>query len=131
MDERDRERFGERFEALVDKVGEDPTVVKRLPDLESRIVREALDGHKLREIAKSHHVAEGYIMTLMTDVARETGGEARRLERVGLGRDTDPDVTGGHGDTGIGNLSQEPPMTETGNTYEIEEVENVTHEEHH
>lgn len=126
MAQRPNERFGE----LVDKIREDPGLVAHLPDLEKRMLRSALAGQDPGEIAQRHQVSEGYVWTLVSNAAREAGGKTDRGESAGLGSDTDPGVTGGYGETGFGSLDEEPPMTGTDQDYEIEEAEDLSHEEH-
>lgn len=124
------QRTDERFEALVEKIREDPGLDRHLPILESRIVRAALAGRDAGEIAQLLGVSEGYVWTLIANAAREADVKAERSESAGLGSDTDPGVTGGYGETGFGSLDEETPMTGTDESYEAEEAEDLLREEH-
>ena len=94
------------------------------------MLRAALAGQDIAEIAQHYRVSEGYVWTLISNAAREAGGKADRGESAGLGSDTDPGVTGGYGETGFGSLDEEPPMTGTDDSYETEEAGDLSHEEH-
>ncbi len=131
MDDVSAEQFHQRFDELVDRIRQNPALTKRLPEVESRMVREALDGQDASAIAQNHHVSEGYVWTLMTDLARQTTGGARQAEQAGLGSDTAPGVTGGYGRTGFGNLSQEPPVSGTDQSYEIDESDELSRDQSH
>lgn len=125
MDDHEVTGFDERFDALVRKIREEPALVKGLPGLESRIVHEALAGEDSGEIARRHHVSEAYVWALVSNAARQAGGAAR-FESAGMGSDTDPGVTGGYGETGFGDLSEEPPQTGTDQSYEVNEANELS-----
>ena len=74
MDEPETARFDERFDALVQKIREEPALVNGLRNLESRVAHEAMAGEDPGEIARRHHV-----------------------ESDGTESDSDPGVTGGSG----------------------------------
>lgn len=74
--------------ALVQAIRRAPDLSAGLPQTEAEIVRRALAGQSVYEIAQA---LRGPV---------ETGG---------LGSDTDPGVTGGYGDTAFGAIGNEPP----------------------
>ncbi len=76
MDQQAAEQFEDRFGSIVQKIRDEPSLIDRLPAFESRIVREALSGRAAREIVNEHHVSQGYVFTLIDNVARATGGQA-------------------------------------------------------
>jgi hypothetical protein len=129
MDERAQARFDDRFDSLVQKIREEPALVNRLDSLESRIVREALHGDDVEEIAKRYDVSRGYVMTLISGVAHATSGQAQQLEQIGLGREGDKNLRGGWGDTGQANINVESPTAGTEQDYHIDEAEDLAHEE--
>ncbi len=96
---------------LVEQIQRDPALVETLPAEEARVIRDALDGLSIHEIANRHRMSEGAVWEVLGSAARLAAGSApaRRVEVGGLGSDTDPGVTGGYGETGFGSLGLEPP----------------------
>ncbi len=128
MDRQTEEKFEDRFDALVSKIREEPAVISRLSTLESHIVREALNGDDVDEIARRHDVSKGYVMTLIKGVAQATGGQADQLEHMGLGRDHDKNLRGGFGDMGQANIDVQSPTTGRVSGYQIDEAEDAAAE---
>lgn len=128
MDRQDEEQFEDRFDALVSKIREEPTIVSRLSALEARIVREALDGEDAAEIAQRHDLSTGYVMTLIKGVAQATGGQADQMEHIGLGRDHDKNLRGGFGELGKANIDVQSPTTGRESGYQIDEAEDAAAE---
>ncbi len=128
MDRQAAEQFEDRFDAMVSKIREEPAIVSRLSTLESRIVREALDGDDADEIARRHDVSKGYVMTLIKGVAQATGGQADQLEHMGLGRDHDKNLRGGFGDMGLANINVQSQTTGRESGYQIDEAEDAAAE---
>ncbi|MCE7984793.1 MAG: hypothetical protein DYG89_26775 [Caldilinea sp. CFX5] len=96
--------------ALVEKLGQDPTLAARLPAMEGEMVRAALDGESVYEIAQTHAVTEGVVWDVLSRVARAASGQG--VEPVvtgGFGSDTTPGLTGGYGATGFGDIGNEAP----------------------
>lgn len=100
----------------VQVIGADPSVTERLPGVEAEIVRSALGGQTVSEIAQEQRMSEGAVWNLIQRVANDVTGSTpvSRVESGGLGSDTDPGVTGGYGDTGFGSLGNEPPVPDPG-----------------
>lgn len=99
-----------RMAALLDQLAEDPTIAERLPELEGAMVRSALDGETVYEIAQTHAMTEGAVWDVLARAARSATGEG--VEPVvtgGFGSDTTPGVTGGYGATGFGAIGNEAP----------------------
>ncbi len=99
----------ERMALLVDQLQQDPGLVEQLPGHEGAIVREALDGKSVYEIAQNHRLSEQAVWGTLRNAARAaTGQPIQPVESGGFGSDTDPGVTGGYGDTGFGEIDVEP-----------------------
>lgn len=99
-----------RMAALLAKLEQDPTLAERLPAMEGDMVRAALDGETVYEIAQTHAVTEGVVWDVLSRVARTASGQG--VEPVvtgGLGSDTTPGRTGGYGATGFGDIGNEAP----------------------
>lgn len=104
--------FDERMTRLVEKLKPHADQIERLPGEEGLIVREALQGRSVYEIAQTHRMSEAAIWNILGNTARDVSGEPARqpTETSGLGSDTEPGVTGGYGDTAFGSLGNEPPI---------------------
>lgn len=102
----------ERMTTLVERIRQDPGLVEQLPAPEGEIVRDALDGRSVYEIAQHHRLTEAAVWDILGNAARAASGTPalRQIETGGLGSDTDPGVSGGYGDTGFGSLGNEPPI---------------------
>ena len=76
------------------------------------MVRDALLGQTVYEIAQNHRVSEATVWSVLSQSARLASGRPpmQSAETGGLGSDTDPGVTGGYGETGFGSLGNEPPV---------------------
>lgn len=99
-----------RMAALLAKLEQDPTLAERLPAMEGDIVRAALDGETVYEIAQNHAVTEGVVWDVLARVARTaTGQGVEPVVTGGFGSDTTPGLTGGYGATGFGDIGNEAP----------------------
>ncbi len=102
----------DQLKRLVEELRESPGLAETLPGDQSDIVRDALDGKPVYEIANDRRLAPEYVWEVLSNAARMAAGKAptQRAEIGGLGSDTDPGVTGGYGDTGFGSIGNEPPI---------------------
>ncbi len=99
----------ERMARLVESLLQAPGLAESLPSEEGEIVRDALAGQSVYEIAQQHRVTERRVWDIVGNAARAASGqELHQVETGGFGSDTDPGVTGGYGDTGFGALDTEP-----------------------
>jgi hypothetical protein len=106
-----RNRGEEQWQQLLEQIRQDPSVPERLIGMEADIVRRALDGQEIHEIAQQHSLPEEEVWTVLGNVARLVRGQpVEPVESGGLGSDTDPGVTGGYGDTAFGSIGNEPPI---------------------
>jgi hypothetical protein len=95
---------------ILQALRQDPALPGRLAQPEADIVRRALAGENIHEIAQAHRIPEAAIWEVLGNAARAARGDSlERVETGGLGSDTDPGVTGGYGDTAFGSLGNEPP----------------------
>ncbi|MGH2544991.1 MAG: hypothetical protein ACRDIB_19535 [Ardenticatenaceae bacterium] len=99
----------DRMARLVEPLRQMPDIAETLPDLEGQIVRAALEGQNVHEIAQALETSEAAVWELLGNVARYVTGQVpdRRVETGGMGSDTDPGVTGGYGETALGSLESE------------------------
>ncbi len=105
----------ERMHRLVQQLEQAPGLVEQLPNQEGGMVRDALAGQSVYEIAQNHTVSEETVWRVLGNAARMASGQGgQQVETGGFGSDTDPGVTGGYGETGFGSLSvdNEPGVTE-------------------
>lgn len=92
-----------RMAALLEKLQQDPSLAESLPSVEGEMVRAALNGSTIYEIAQVHEVTEAAVWEILGRVARAATGQV-----------VDPVVTGGLGSderaghTGIGDIGTEP-----------------------
>jgi hypothetical protein len=102
----------ERLKQLVQQLQQIPGLAEQLPGDEGAMVRDALQGRSVYEIAQQHQSSEEAVWNALGNAARMAGGQPARpqVESGGLGSDTDPGVTGGYGETGFGSLGNEPPF---------------------
>lgn len=101
-----------RWDELIATLRADPTLASRLVGDEASMVRQALAGDSVYEIAQQHQVSEEVVWNRLHNAARLVVGwpaATAPVETGGLGSDTDPGVTGGYGDTGFGAIGNEPP----------------------
>lgn len=100
-----------RWERIVQQIRRRPGLVETLPAGEASIVRDALAGRDVHEIATRRQMSEETVWEILGNAARLAAGDApsQRVEVGGLGSDTDPGVTGGYGETGFGSPGLEPP----------------------
>ncbi len=99
----------ERMQQLVEMLRQDPGLAEQLPSREGAMVRSALEGQEVYEIAQQHRVSENAVWGALRNAARAASGQqVSQVESGGLGSDTDPGVTGGYGETGFGSLEVEP-----------------------
>ncbi|HEX6292156.1 MAG TPA: hypothetical protein VFZ66_23410 [Herpetosiphonaceae bacterium] len=100
------QRSTDRMESLLKQLHQQPGLAEQLPSQEGTIVRAALDGQSVYEIAQQHQVSEGFVWNVLGSAARMASGQPLQpVESGGFGSDTDPGVTGGYGETGFGSLS--------------------------
>jgi DNA-binding CsgD family transcriptional regulator len=100
----------ERMAALLAQLRAVPGLAESLPDREGAMVRDALAGSSVYEIAQQHSVSERAVWDVLGNAARNQSGQAiAPVETGGLGADTDPGVTGGYGDTGFGSIGNDLP----------------------
>ncbi len=100
-----------RMERLRQELQRDPSLAGRLPDREGEIVREAMEGKTVYDIAQDLRTTEADVWEVLGNAARAaTGQPVQDVETGGLGSDTDPGVSGGYGDTAFGSLGNEPPF---------------------
>jgi hypothetical protein len=101
----------ERMARLVESLLQAPGLAESLPSEEGEIVRDALAGQSVYQIAQQHRVTERRVWDIVGNAARAASGqELHQVETGGFGSDTDPGITGGYGDTGMGSLGNEPPV---------------------
>lgn len=99
-----------RMAALLAKLAQDPVIAEGLPAMEREMVRAALAGESIYEIAQTHAVTEGAVWEVLSNVARAaTGAGVEQVVTGGFGSDTTPGLTGGYGATGFGDIGNEPP----------------------
>lgn len=99
------------MEAVRKALSQDPTLAEQLPGQEAEILRLALTGQDVHQIAQQMRLTEAAVWEVLGNAARMARGQGReRVEMAGLGSDTDPGVTGGYGETGFGSLGNEPPF---------------------
>jgi hypothetical protein len=102
----------ERMARLVEALQQDPGLAEGMPSQEGQMVRDALGGQSVYEIAQQHRVSERAVWDVLANAARAASGRSapQQVETGGFGSDTDPGVTGGYGETGFGSLGNEPPI---------------------
>lgn len=103
----------ERMDRLREQLQQDLGLAESLPSAEGDIVRAALEGQSVYEIAQDAQMSEEYVWRVLGAAARMAGGQpvAQPVETGGFGSDTDPGITGGYGDTGFGSLSADSDPT--------------------
>jgi hypothetical protein len=91
----------EELARLVEQLRELPGLAEQLPGDQAAIVRDALDGKNVNDIAADRRLVPAYVWDVLSNAARMAAGEApvERAEVGGLGSDTDPGVTGGYDET--------------------------------
>src|SRR3712207_4220434 len=100
-----------RMAELIDMLKQAPGLAGQMPSQEGAIVREALEGLDVHQLAQQFSIPETAVWEILGNAARAASGQAvNPVETGGLGSDTDPGVTGGYGDTGFGSLGNEPPF---------------------
>lgn len=96
--------------AMLEQLQQDPTIAERLPSMEGAMVRAALDGAAVYEIAQGHEVTEGAVWEVLATVARAaTGRSVEPVTTGGFGSDTTSGITGGYGATGFGDIGNDAP----------------------
>lgn len=97
----------ERMARLLQQIEQNPGLAESLPSDEGAMVRDAVSGMSVYEIAQQHSTSEESVWRTLGNAARLSAGTlpAQPIETGGFGSDTDPGVTGGYGDTGFGSLS--------------------------
>lgn len=101
------QRSDQRMERLREQLEQTPGFAESLPSAEGEMVRAALSGQSVYEIAQQHQTSEEAVWRALSDAARLASGQSapQPVETGGFGSDTDPGVTGGYGETGFGSLS--------------------------
>ena len=80
-----------RMAAVLDQIRQDPSLVDHLPTIEGAIVRAALEGETIYEIAQAHAVTESAIWEVLSRVVHmATGQDVQSVETGGLGSDPSP-----------------------------------------
>lgn len=74
-----------RMASLVEKLEQDPTLADQLPAMEGDMVRAALNGEMVYEIAQRHAVTEGAVWDVLSRVVRASSGQG-----------VEPVITGGN-----------------------------------
>ncbi len=101
----------ERMAQLLAELQQFPGQVEQLPGQEGDMVRAAMQGQSVYEIAQNYQLTEAAVWNILSNAVQGiTGRPGHTVETAGLGSDTDPGVTGGYGDTSFGSLGNEPPM---------------------
>lgn len=96
----------ERMAQLLQQIAQQPGLAATLPSSEGDMVRAAVDGLSVYEIAQQHATSEEAVWRALGNAARMAAGQPlSQVETGGFGSDTDPGVTGGYGATGFGDLS--------------------------
>lgn len=92
---------------LLELLQQNPGFAATLPSDEGAMVRDAVAGQSVYEIAQNHSTSEAAVWRTLGNAARMASGNppVRQVETGGFGSDTDPGVTGGYGATGFGDLS--------------------------
>ena len=96
-----------RMRELLAQLDQNPGFAATLPSDEGAIVRDAVAGSSVYQIAQQHSTSEANVWRILGSAAQLARGNppARQVETGGFGSDTDPGVTGGYGETGFGSLS--------------------------
>jgi DNA-binding CsgD family transcriptional regulator len=97
----------QRMARLREQLEQNPGYAESLPGDEGSMVREALEGRSVYEIAQEHGTSEESVWRVLGSAAQMASGNPpqHQVETGGFGSDTDPGVTGGYGETGFGSLS--------------------------
>lgn len=104
----------ERMRAIRAQLQKVPTLGDQIPGQEGAMVRDAIGGQSVYEIAQTYRVSETAVWGVLTNALRNvTGAAVQQVETGGLGSDTDPGVTGGYGETGFGSIGNEGPIPVT------------------
>ena len=119
-----------RMARLVEQLEQNPGLADSLPSDEGAMVRDAVAGQQVYEIAQNHRTSEEAVWRALSSAARMATGQtpAQPVETGGFGSDTDPGITGGYGDTGFGSLSADidPGVVDTPDLGGLAEEENTT-----
>ncbi len=100
------QRSSDRMQRLLEQLQQQPGLAEQLPSQEGEIVRAAMDGQSVYEIAQQQQVSEAFVWNTLGNAGRMASGQPiQPVETGGYGSDTDPGVTGGYGETGFGSLS--------------------------
>jgi hypothetical protein len=100
-----------RMAPLIKALRQNPSGGSDLADPTGAIVRAALAGQTVYQIAQDQEMSEEAVWRTLGDAARAAAGHPTQhpVETGGMGSDTDPGVTGGYGETGFGSLGLDPP----------------------
>lgn len=126
------DRSSQWMRELVGQIRRAIGVIEQLPAKEGKIVFDALEDRTIYEIAQRHGVTGAYVWIVLNNAARLAHSWPIMVEGSGLGRDTDPGVTGGYEDSGPGDVTSVPPYPppdEESAAAEAERTENVADNE--
>jgi hypothetical protein len=103
----------ERMARLVEALEQSPGIAEGMPAQEGSIVRDAMNGMTVYQIAQQHQTSERAVWDILGNAARAAAG--RGVQRVEIGSantgvDTDAGVTGSYGETGFGNRGTGEPL---------------------
>lgn len=87
---------------LVELLAAAPGYAGSVPGQEGDMLRAALNGESVYQIAQRANVSEETVWRVLDGAARMAAGDPVQhpVETGGVGSDTDPGVTGGYGETG-------------------------------
>jgi hypothetical protein len=98
---------------LVQSLQQSPGLAEGMPSQEGDIVRDALSGMTVYEIAQQHQTSERSVWDTLANAARAATGQAIQQVEIGsanVGVDTDSGVTGSYGETGFGDRGTGMPL---------------------
>lgn len=94
-----QESHRDRLNRIVEQLRSKPGMAERMPEQEGAILRAALDGKDVYQIAQECRTTEGAVWETLANAARQASG--RGLEQVEIG--------GLGSDTGFGSIGNQPP----------------------
>jgi len=99
--------------------------IQTLPSVERQIATLAANGAPVWEIAQELQISQPAVARTLDGVlAAITGRQIDPVETGGLGADTDPGVTGGYDDPGVGDYVTDEPVPRSS-----QESDNTRHED--
>ena len=97
---------------IVEMLELSPGITEGTPGPEGAMVRDALRGLSIYEIAQQHQTSERAVWEVLGNAARAASGQPIQQVEIGsanVGVDTEDGVTGSYGDTGFGPRGDAPP----------------------